>query len=90
MASVLWPHIPLGWGPIWSGVWQCLRKDTESYPLALPLLSLAPQPSKTMMAYSGVFRIWAVRQPSLCPQSWLGWASSDLAVPPVPGQRTAE
>lgn len=53
---------------------------TLSYPPALPLLSLPLPPppptklSKTMMASSGVFRTMEVRQPSLCPQSWLCWA----------------
>lgn len=31
---------------MWSGVWQCLWKDTESYPPALPLLSPAPSPPR--------------------------------------------
>lgn len=73
MISVLWLHIPLGGVHV---VW-CLIVPLEGHPV-LPICSSptfsSPQPFKTVIASSGVSRIWEVRQLSLCPQSWLGWA----------------
>lgn len=74
---------------MWSGVWQCLRKDTESYPPALPLLSPAPSPPRPQWLPLG-FPGYGKSGSPACAHSpgWVG-LSSGLAAPPVPGPEAA-
>lgn len=74
-----------GQGPMWSGVWQCLWKDTESYPPALPLLSPAPSPPRPRWLPLG-FPGYGKSGSPACAHSpvWVGLSSGPAAAP-VPG-----